>query len=149
MFLGLSLSTLACGGKKVEPLVYDADETGTLLIAVSGLHSLDGQMRMALYASSDGFPKDPEKAKSIEIKNIEVDPVEFVVPTLTYGRYAVSVLHDENANGKMESDWLGRPKEGYGVSRDARGSFGPPSFEDSMFDVKSDTVSIAIQLDYL
>ena len=40
-------------------------------------------------------------------------------------------LHDEDGNGGMGTDWMGRPREGWGASNDARGRFGPPSFEDA------------------
>ncbi len=37
------------------------------------------------------------------------------------GRYALAVIHDENMNGKLDANWLGVPKEGYGFSNDAKG----------------------------
>ena len=47
------------------------------------------------------------------------------------GTYALGVLHDEDGNREMKTGFLGRPKEGYGASRDARGKMGPPKFEDA------------------
>ncbi|HWM85832.1 MAG TPA: DUF2141 domain-containing protein, partial [Kofleriaceae bacterium] len=47
------------------------------------------------------------------------------------GTYAVGVLHDEDGDHKMKTGMFGRPKEGYGASRDARGRFGPPRFDDA------------------
>jgi uncharacterized protein (DUF2141 family) len=48
----------------------------------------------------------------------------------------------------MASDWMGRPTEGWGVTNDARGSFGPPSFEDAAIEVGKDGARVVIQLSY-
>lgn len=50
---------------------------------------------------------------------------------LACGRYAVAVVHDENGNGKLDTKIFGIPREGLGSSRDARGLFGPPGFDDA------------------
>ena len=55
------------------------------------------------------------------------------------GRYGVTVMHDKNANGKLDSNIVGIPTEPYGASRDARGRMGPPAFEDATVDVQGDT----------
>ena len=47
------------------------------------------------------------------------------------GTYAVAVHHDANANGAMDSNFLGMPKEGYGVSNDVRSRFRPPRFSEA------------------
>jgi len=49
---------------------------------------------------------------------------EDIVP----GTYAFAVIHDENMNGKLDTNSLGVPKEGYGFSNDAKTSLGAPSF---------------------
>ncbi len=32
------------------------------------------------------------------------------------GTYALAVIHDENGNGKLDTNWVGIPTEGYGFS---------------------------------
>ena len=61
------------------------------------------------------------------------------------GGYGVTVIHDRNANGKLDSNIVGIPTEPYGASRDARGRMGPPAFEDAAVDVQGDT-ALAIQV---
>lgn len=51
------------------------------------------------------------------------------------GAWAITSFHDENRNGKLDSNFLGIPTEGYGFSRDAQGWFGPAKFDDAGFDV--------------
>jgi len=59
----------------------------------------------------------------------------FVIENLKAGKYAVRFFHDENANKKLDLNFMGIPKEGYGISNNAYGLFGPKSFEDWLFDV--------------
>ncbi len=50
------------------------------------------------------------------------------------GTYAVSLIHDENGNGKLDTA-LGMPREGFGFSRNPAISFGPPKFKSASFAV--------------
>jgi uncharacterized protein (DUF2141 family) len=58
----------------------------------------------------------------------------------------VSAFHDRNNNGELDKDWLGVPVEDYGASNDARGTFGPPSFEDAKFRFEGGYVRLSAQL---
>lgn len=66
---------------------------------------------------------------------------------LPYGDYAVSVYHDENLNGDMDSGFMGIPKEPYGFSNNAKSSFGPPKWRDVKFSIKSPSVEIAVKVE--
>ena len=59
-------------------------------------------------------------------------------PDLKPGKYAVRYYHDENLNGKMETNLVGKPTEGYGFSNNVIGTFGPPPFGKWLFDLNSD-----------
>jgi len=65
------------------------------------------------------------------------------VPT---GSWAVLSYQDENDNGKLDRNVLGIPKEPYAFSRDARGRFGPPSFEDAAFELRDEKAVTTIRL---
>jgi uncharacterized protein (DUF2141 family) len=54
------------------------------------------------------------------------------------GSWAVLVFQDKNENGKLDQALFGIPLEDYGFSRDARGHFGAPSFEDAAIEVRDD-----------
>lgn len=49
------------------------------------------------------------------------------------GVYGISAYHDENKNGKLDTNVVGMPIEDYCASRDARGTFSAPKFEDAKF----------------
>jgi uncharacterized protein (DUF2141 family) len=58
------------------------------------------------------------------------------------GTYGISAFHDENDNGKLDTNLIGMPTEDYCASRNARGVFGPPSFEDAKFRYGGGTVRL-------
>jgi uncharacterized protein (DUF2141 family) len=70
--------------------------------------------------------------------------LENVVP----GRYAVSFIHDENENKKLDTNFLGIPTEGFGFSRDAMGTFGPPGFDATAVNVLAGTGNVVMRAKY-
>jgi uncharacterized protein (DUF2141 family) len=58
---------------------------------------------------------------------------------LDKGSYAIRYYHDENKNGKMDTNKYGIPKEKYGFSNNARGFMGPPKMKKMLFAVEGDT----------
>ena len=65
---------------------------------------------------------------------------------LAPGRYAVSAIHDENGNGKLDRNLLGIPTGGCGFSNDARAAFGPLSFEAAAYVLKEPGQSIVVTI---
>jgi len=62
------------------------------------------------------------------------------------GTWAVLAYQDENSNGELDRNLIGIPSENYGFSRDARGRFGPPSFEDAAMSVRDETTTATVRL---
>ena len=63
--------------------------------------------------------------------------------TVTYyglkdGVYAVAMIHDENANGKLDTNFIGIPTEGIGVSNNPRLT-GAPGFDEAKFKISGNT----------
>jgi uncharacterized protein (DUF2141 family) len=64
------------------------------------------------------------------------------------GRYAISLFHDENGNGRLDKALM-IPSEGYGFSRDAPVVMGPPSFAEAAFVVEGGEQHQAIRMRYI
>ena len=69
-------------------------------------------------------------------------------PGVAPGSYAVMVYHDENVNGKLDKSANGMPLEGWGFSRNARGHYGPPGFDDARIDIKAGANEVALDMVY-
>ena len=61
----------------------------------------------------------------------------------------MSAFQDENGNGKLDTNFIGMPKEGVGASNDAAGKFGPPKFDDARFNYKAGRSVMTIHIRYL
>ena len=72
--------------------------------------------------------------------------VRLQFPDLSLGSYAVKVFHDVDDNSILDTNWMGIPKEPYGFSNDAMGTFGPPSFEQASFKVGAGTNAVRIRM---
>jgi uncharacterized protein (DUF2141 family) len=106
-----------------------ASNTGQVIVDVYGLKDERGKLNVGIYIAEGGFPKDSSAAFAQRTVPITNHALRLVFDRIPAGEFAVAVHHDENANGKMDTGAFGRPSEGYGFSRDAKASFGPPSFE--------------------
>lgn len=92
-----------------------------------------GTLIVALFESKEDYLKKAVKSTTVQpdVKSVTFDEVP-------KGRYAVSVVHDVNENGKLDTNWIGLPKEPFGFSNKSMGTFGPPSFNDTSFNVDDD-----------
>lgn len=104
----------------------------TLTIVINGLKNSNGHVLLEL--------RD-EKSKIIIgiVQKIEDSKCTAVIKNLSTGKYVFKYFHDENNNKKIDVNWLGIPKEGYGFSNNAKGTFGPPSHKEMIFIIKGDT----------
>lgn len=64
------------------------------------------------------------------------------------GTYALAVVHDENMDGKLNTNFLGVPTEGYGFSSGAKASMSAPSFEAASFSYDGQNLDLTIRLHY-
>lgn len=140
----LGLAAPALLGAAAAP----APSPANVSVTVTGLRSTKGKVLACLTAQARTFPdcdKDPA-ARAVTVaagKSVELDFGE-VAP----GRYAISLFHDENGNGKLDKAVM-IPSEGYGFSRDAPVMMGPPSFAKAAFAVDGAAQHLSIRMRYL
>jgi uncharacterized protein (DUF2141 family) len=125
-----------------------AGGSGKLIVEVSGFHSDQGQLLLRIYDHEAGFPTDGTKALRELRQHIEHGRATLMLAGLPFGSYAIGCVHDENGNGKLDTNLLGIPREGVCASRDARGRMGPPKWNDARFEFASDGATIRIHVAY-
>jgi uncharacterized protein (DUF2141 family) len=81
---------------------------------------------------------EKEQVQTQDAGQISENKCSFTLSNLKPGNYAVRYYHDENLNGKMETNLFGKPTEGYGFSNNVTGKFGPPPFEKWLFRIDGD-----------
>lgn len=118
-------------------------------LEIDGLHSDRGQVLCALFSSAADFPKKPDKALAHDKSTILNGHATCQFQSIPSGTYAVSVFHDENSNGKLDTNFLGIPREGVGASNNAKGHLGPPRFSAAAFLHSASRTALKITVNYL
>jgi len=140
------LSTMIVAATIVSPSTARCDE---IRVTVKGLRNDKGRVGCSLFNGVEGFPRDREKEFREMWVPIHNGSAVCGFIGLPAGIYAVSVLHDENSDGKMDFNWFGMPSKGYGFSNDAKAMLLPPSFHAASFEYDGrGLLSISIDIVY-
>lgn len=121
-----------------------ADDTSwSLTVTVEGAKPSTGQILLSLFSSKANYLKAPVKYHELEVD--ANGSVNWTFKNLATGTYAVSAVYDEDSNGKLNTGFMGIPTELIGMSNNAKGRFGPPSFKKTSFPL-SESGRIVIHL---
>ena len=107
-------------------------QSGTVIVKISGVKEIKGQILIGLYNKSKGFSEIGKEYKGIVIK-IKAKSVTYTFLNIPNGHYAIAAVHDINNNGKVDCNFLGLPKELYAFSGDTAGCIGRPGFNKAKF----------------
>lgn len=118
--------------------------SASLEITVTGARSDKGVVRIALCPPAAGFPDCGDKAVRTATLPITKGTARVVWSGLQGGNYAVSVFHDANGNGKLDT-FAGIPREGYGFSRNPPFRPRAPRWEEAVFPLPGESAA-AIKL---
>jgi uncharacterized protein (DUF2141 family) len=102
-----------------------------LEIEINGIRNNNGNIMMQFFDAN-------EQVLTQDTGQIKENNCFFTISDLKPGKYAVRYYHDENLNGIMEKNAVGKPLEGYGFSNNVIGKFGPPPFEKWLFALDGD-----------
>jgi uncharacterized protein (DUF2141 family) len=111
----------------------------TLTIVVEGMSSTEGNLGVLIFNNAKGWAED----RTAALKDIAI-PAEkgtqtLKVPGLPPGKYAVALIHDLNKNHKLDKNFLGYPKEQWGMSNNPHATLKAPPAEKAMVVVDKDT----------
>jgi uncharacterized protein (DUF2141 family) len=137
LFLGLSAGMGAANAQAAD----------RISVPVSGLHNDDGVVRCGLYAGAEAFPKAGQQSRGV-IARIKGGQATCVFNGLKPGSYAVAAFHAENNETQMQYGLFGKPKEGYGFSRNPPSRMGAPVFAAASFDYAGGAQTVPIRLTY-
>jgi uncharacterized protein (DUF2141 family) len=134
-----SFATTLCATLCCLPLLA---WSATVEVHVTGVAAGKGKVSVAVCDQAH-FLKQCAYSGSVPAQGAAVT---VSVPGVPAGTWAVLAFQDENENGELDRNLIGIPKENYGFSRDARGKFGPPSFEDAAIPVRDDPTVATVKL---
>lgn len=117
--------------------IADGDKEGGADLAVTFTSVTDkpGDLLYSVYDTEDTYNREKDEALTGKMPAQEgSDTLE--LHHLKPGFYALTVFHDENGNGKLDTDIFGRPKEQFGISNINRTLWSKPKWEEVKFEVK-------------
>ena len=128
----LLLIQIVCG---IFLFAEETAEEKKLTVQITNVTSEEGQIILAIYNSSENYDK---RIAFQEVKlKPEIDTVIFET-NVPDGEYLVMLVHDINNNGKLDTSFIGMPKEPVGLSNyDGKGI--PGKFKKHKFPVNENT----------
>jgi uncharacterized protein (DUF2141 family) len=103
-------------------------------VKVGPLRSSRGAIACRLHQSSAGFPRNSAGTTTQRVK-VAGTFAACTFQGLAPGTYAVVLHHDENDNRKFDTNVLGVPLEGYGVSNNRTHALSAPRWDEAKFTV--------------
>jgi uncharacterized protein (DUF2141 family) len=140
LLVGVSFMAISVGS---DPHV-SADGSDVVRLVITTRNG-KGHVFCGLHYTADRFP-----GRGVDNANT---PIAGTTATCEFagvklGTVAISAYHDENDNKKFDKNLLGIPTEGYCTSRNAKGHWAPPKFDDAKFIYKGGRLELAATMIY-
>ena len=119
----------------------------TLSVELSNFRNNKGKLYIFIYNYKNQFPDNPYKYFEVDKFNVRNSRMLVNLPKIPKGKYAISILDDENSNEDLDR-FLGIPTEGYGFSNNIRPLFSLPDYEDLVFDLNMKHQKLNLKLQY-
>ena len=131
---------------------FEKGYSETLIINIESKYD-DGYAMLGVYDKKDNFGKAKVNEKlnaNIVLKGTVVkitNKKATAIIDVPFGEYAIAGFQDLDGNGVLSGNFLGIPKEPVGFSGDAKVRFGPPKWNDAVFQFKKEDQQVLIYLD--
>ncbi|HMT44439.1 MAG TPA: DUF2141 domain-containing protein [Chakrabartia sp.] len=142
----IALASLAMTIALPATALADPGRPAALTVTVSGIKSTKGKLIACLWKDGAGFPTCQKSKTALrQMPAVTGAMMKISFTGLPAGRYALTVQHDENGDGKLQRNFIGMPTEGVGVSNNPGGM---PGYQKSLVTIGTGT-SIAVTMRYL
>jgi uncharacterized protein (DUF2141 family) len=118
--------------------------SGELTVTITDIREAKGFLMVAL-VNSDAAWNNQDKPVAAQKIAAAQDEMKLQFKDLAPGAYAVQVMHDENGNNQLDTNFLGIPTEGYGFSNNPN-VMRKARYDEARFDVGADAADITIRL---
>lgn len=116
-------------------------------VNITEVESDKGDVYFNIFKSDEGFPSEWDKAYRQHKLKSRKGQLSYTFEDLPYGIYAISIAHDENGNGEVDTNFIGMPKEPVGASNQT--GFGKPSFSRSKFELSQSNPAKSLKMNFL
>ncbi len=130
------------------PFSVQAQSSAKLTVVIDGLRHQSGQVCLRVYSSEQGFPSSARGVIQSGCTKVTGKSTNKDFYGLKPGNYAVALYADKNNDGKLNTNFLGIPSEGYGFSNNPKARTRAPKFTEASFNL-SQNKTIKITMQYL
>ncbi len=113
-----------------------------ITVVITGIKVNQGRIYVGLFNNSKEFPNGRQKAG--QFADSETQTIRMIFTGLAAGKYAIAAYQDKNANKKLDTNLVGKPKERYGYT--GQRVFGKPDFKDAAIIIKSESQKIEVNI---
>ena len=132
---------LVCTISFAQQTTYDLE------IIIAGIKNTNGQLMISLSKGKEGFPH-ANYCKQLFFTDFTSPKFNLTIKNIPEGNYAVSLLHDEDNNGKMTRNIIRIPKEGFAFSRNYNVVLRAPKYNEANFDIDTIKKPIILKMQY-
>ena len=120
--------------------IYTQAAADTLTIVIEDIRDASGTVQVQVLAGQAQFEGGGAVAQFLE-QAVE-GTLTITAEDLPPGEYAIRIMHDVNGNDELDANFVGMPTEPYAFSNNARGMFGPATWEDARFVLKGEVTQV-------
>lgn len=146
LLLLLAPLLLSAAAPASPPQPKQARATG-IDLQFENVRSRRGILRLCLTRNPAHYPDCSGDPQARQV-NVPASRGSFNFNNLPQGTYALTALHDENGNGKLDT-FLGIPREGFAFSNNPSVGFGPPRYERVRFSIGAARALVRLQFKYI
>jgi len=119
-------------------------------LTISNIKNKEGLIRIGIFSSEYGYPDKPKYSFSLAKDTMVSGKLILFIPLIKSGSFSISVLDDENENGKMDYLFGIIPEEGFGFSNNPKVTTRKaPSFERTLFKFDKGKMQINVRMVYI
>ena len=139
------LFTSYTGTAQINNIPEDEKNSYDLTLNITNIKS-KGNLYISILTDSLAYSSNTFSSKTKLFKE-NIDENNFTkIISLPKDKYLIQLYVDKNLNDKLDSNFLGIPKEQYGFSSNEIIRFRKPNFDEASFDLKNNlTINITLQ----
>ena len=119
-------------------------------VSIKDIKTPNGQILMGIYKDDISFDKELPYKKVQAFKTKISNGTLLVEVKLEPGKYGISLMDDENFNGKMDYNFIGIPKEGFGFSNYYHSGLTKPKLKLFLFEViENKNTKVEVKMKYM
>jgi uncharacterized protein (DUF2141 family) len=128
-------------------IITAQSQTVNITVTVTNVKSSKGAVIVCVFNKETGFPEKTNLAVKCVNTTASKGEMQVKIEGIIPGKYAIAAHHDENNDGKFNTNFLGMPKEAAGASNGAKGKMGAPKFADAALVIDKSKTQLSIVLD--